>query len=73
MNFQVVSISFQALKEEVFFLQIAVMFVIIIIIKQKNESKRKHRVPEFFHRQEEKRPFSNLTRNRTSRERVFFS
>ena len=72
MNFQVVSISFQALKEEVFFLQIAVMFV-IIIIKQKNESKRKHRVPEFFHRQEEKRPFSNLTRNRTSRERVFFS
>ena len=30
-------------------------------MKNKNESKRKHRVPEFFHKQEEKRPFNNLT------------
>ena len=36
-------------------------------IKKKNESKRKHRVPEFFPKQEEKRPFNNLTRNKTSR------
>ena len=27
----------------------------------------------FFHKQEEKRPFNNLTRNKTSREGVFFS
>ena len=31
--------------------------------KKKNESKRKHWVPEFFHKQEDKRPFKNLTRN----------
>ena len=30
-------------------------------MKNKNESKRKHRVREFFHKQEEKRPFNNLT------------
>ena len=30
-------------------------------MKNKNESKRKHWVPEFFHKQEEKRPFNNLT------------
>ena len=30
-------------------------------MKTKNESKRKHQVPEFFHKQEEKRPFNNLT------------
>ena len=29
-------------------------------MKEKNESKRKHLVPEFFHKQEEKRPFNNL-------------
>ena len=28
------------------------------------KSKRKHRVLEFFHKQEEKRPFNNLTRNK---------
>ena len=44
-----------------FFLQITVMFEI-----KKNESKRKHQVSEFFHKQEEKRPFNNLTRNKTS-------
>ena len=47
----------------ILFLQIAVMFE----IKKKNESKRKHRVPEFFCKQEEKRPFNNLTRNKTCR------
>ena len=27
-------------------------------MKKKNESKRKHRVPEFFHKQEEKSKFN---------------
>ena len=40
----------------ILFLQIAPMFE----MKNKNESKRKHRVPKFFHKQEEKRPFNNL-------------
>ena len=57
MNF----ISFNSISDSekggVLFLQIAVMFE----MKNKNESKRKHRVPEFFHKQEEKRPFNNLT------------
>ena len=35
--------------------------------KKKKESKKKNRVPEFFPKQEEKRPFNNLTRNKTSR------
>ena len=34
--------------------------------KKKNECKRKNQVPEFFQKQEEKRPFNNLTRNKTS-------
>ena len=42
-------------------------------LKMKNESKTKHQVTEFFHKQEEKRPFNNLTRNKTSRQLVFFS
>ena len=54
----------------ILFLEIAVMFG---IKKKKNESKRKHQVPEFFHKQEEKRPFSNLARNKSSQEGVFFS
>ena len=33
-------------------------------MKKKSESKRKHWVSEFFHKQE-KRPFNNLTRNKT--------
>ena len=33
--------------------------------KKKNGSKRKHRVPELFHKQEEKTPFNNLIRNKT--------
>ena len=37
-------------------------------MKKKNESKRKHWVPEFFHKQEEKRPFNNLTLTLTDRE-----
>ena len=39
-------------------------------MKKKNESKRKHRVPKFFHKQEEKRPFKNLTRN--NQKGIFF-
>ena len=46
------------------FLQKAVIFK----MKKKNERKRKHRVPEFSQKQEEKRPFDNLARNKT---RVF--
>ena len=54
----------------ILFLQIAIVFG---MKKKKNECKRKHSVPEFFHKQEEKRPFNNLTRNKTSWEGVFFS
>ena len=43
---------------DILFLQIAV----VIGMKKK---KKNHRVPEFFHKQEEKRPFSNLARNKT--------
>ena len=41
----------------ILFFQIAVMFE----MEKKSESKRNHRVPEFFHKQEEKRPFNNVT------------
>ena len=44
----------------VLFLPIVVMFG-MKKKKKKNESKRKHLVPELFHKQEEKRPFNNLT------------
>ena len=47
----------------ILFLQIAVMFEM-----KKDDSKRKHRVPEFFHKQEEKRPFNNLTIKLADRE-----
>ena len=47
----------------ILFLPIVVMFGMKKKKKKKkmNESKRKHRVPELFHKQEEKRPFNNLT------------
>ena len=64
MNFQVLSIPLQILKKEVF------QFANSSYVwnkKKKNESKRKHRVPEFSHKQEDKIPFNNLTRNKTSR------
>ena len=48
----------------ILFLQIAVMFE----MKKKNESKGKHRVPEFFHKQEKKRPFSNIAIKLADRE-----
>ena len=51
-------------EERALFLQIVVTFE----IKNKNESKTKHRVPEFFHKQEEKRPFKNLTTKLANRE-----
>ena len=44
-------------KGGIYFLQIALIFE----MKKKNESKRKHRVQEYFPKQEEKRPFNNLT------------
>ena len=40
-------------------------------MKKKNESKRKHRVRKFSHKQEKKRPFSNVTIKLADRE--FFS
>ena len=55
----------------ILFLQIVIMFG--MKSKKKNESKKKHRILEFLHKQEEKRPFNNLTRNKTIREGVFFS
>ena len=44
-------------KGGILFLQVTVMFE----MKNKNENKRKHRVPLFFHKQEEKILFNNLT------------
>ena len=40
--------------------------------EKKNGCKRKHRVVDFFLIQEEKRPFSNLKRNKTRPEGIFF-
>ena len=57
MNFSSFNIISDSEEGGILFLQIAVMFE----MKNKNESKRKHRVPEFFHKREEKRPFNNLT------------
>ena len=37
-------------------------------MKMKGESKRKHQEPEFFHKQEAKRPFNNLTIKLADRE-----
>ena len=37
-------------------------------MKNNNESKIKHRVPGFFHIQEEKRPYNNLTIKLADRE-----
>ena len=48
---------------DILFLQITVMFE----MKKKNESKRKHLVLEFFTNKNKKKPFFNLTRNKTSR------
>ena len=48
----------------ILFLQMVVMFE----MKNKNESKKKHQVPEFFHKQEEKRPFNNLIVKLSDRE-----
>ena len=42
--------------ESILLLQTTIMFE----MKKKNESKRKHRVPEFLHKQKEKRPLNNL-------------
>ena len=55
-------------KGGILFLQIAVIFE----TKKKNESKRKHRVPEFSRKQEEKRPFKNLTIKLADRESFLF-
>ena len=41
-------------------------------MKKKNESKRKHRVREFFHKQEEKRPFNNLTKIKLANREPFW-
>ena len=62
-NFKVL-ISYQTLEREVFFLFL--LIAVVFELKKKNESKRKYRVPKFFHRREEKRPFNNLTRNEIS-------
>ena len=62
MNFQVLSMSFQAMKSEVFYF---CKQRLCFRSKKKNGSKRKHRVPELFHKQEEKTPFNNLIRSKT--------
>ena len=43
------------------------LIVVVFELKNKNESKRKHWVPEVFCRREEKRSFNNLARNEISR------
>ena len=53
----------------ILFLQIAVMFE----MKNENESKRKYRVPEFFHKREEKKPLNNLTIKLADRESFLVS
>ena len=60
-SFKIISDSEEGGK---LFLQTVVMFE----MKNKNESKRKRRVPEFFHKQEEKRPINNLTIKLADRE-----
>ena len=69
MNFQVLSISFQALKRYFIFANSGYVWS----EKKRMRVKRKNRIPEFFHKEEEKRPLNNLKRNKTSREGVFFS
>ena len=57
----------------ILFLQIVIVFGMKKKKKKKNESEKKLCVLEFFHKQEEKRPFNNLTRIKASRERIFFN
>ena len=55
----------------ILFLQIAAMFEMKKKKKKKNKNKTKHQIPEFFHKQAERRPFIILTRNRTRRQGPF--
>ena len=55
----------------ILFLQIVIVFG--IKKKNKKKSKKKLCALEFFHKQEEKRPFNNLTRIKASREGIFFN
>ena len=57
----------------ILFLQIVIVFRMKKKKKKKNESEKKLCILEFFHKQEEKRPFNNLTRIKASRERIFFN
>ena len=57
----------------ILFLQIVIVFGMKKKKKKKNESEKKLCVLEFFHKQEEKRPFNNLTRIKASREGIFFN
>ena len=57
----------------ILFLQIVIVFGMKKKKKKKNESEKKLCVLEFFHKQEEKRPFNNLTRIKASRERIFLN
>ena len=57
----------------ILFLQIVIVFGMKKKKKKKNESEKKLCVLEFFQKQEEKRPFNNLTRIKASRERIFFN
>ena len=61
MNFQILLISFQIQKREVLYFSKVKFETVKFEMKKKNESKRKHWIPEFFHKQEEKRPFNNST------------
>ena len=56
-----------------------ILFLQIVIVFGMKKKKKRMRVKkklctlEFFHKQEEKRPFNNLTRIKASRERIFFN
>ena len=67
MNFSSFNIISGSEERGILSLKIAVMFE----MKKKNESKIKHRVPEFFHKREEKVPFNNLTIKLADRESFF--
>ena len=64
MNFRPFNIISDSEEGGNLFLQIAVMFE----MRNKNESKRKHRVPEIFPKREEKGPFNNLAIKLADRE-----
>ena len=63
MNFSSFNIISGSEEGSILFLQTVAMFEM-----KENASKRKHRIPEFSHKREEKRSFNNLTIKLADRE-----